>query len=138
MTTTITISDEIMAAVRENDEKRKAQEICERAKVAASCIQSVVYKLEGLNESLVKMVNRNNAEVKLWVLTDRHNQATDYVAIFNISEINGREDLNSITMYVPNGTEKLVYGPGKTQLKELLNTPWLKKRHIKWLNVKTY
>lgn len=138
MTTTITISDEIMAAVRENDEKRKAQEICEKAKVAVLCKQSVVEKLEGLNESLVKMVNRNNAEVKLWVLTDRHNQPTDYVAIFNISEINGREDLNSITMYVPNGTEKLVYGPGKTQLKELLNTPWLKKRHIKWLNVKTY
>lgn len=133
MKTRITIPEEVTTAVKKTEYEKIRNNWYEIVKKAVAYKQAVVVPLEGLDEEMASQLNTK--DIKVIPVKNNRDQHTGYFAIFNGSEIDGRENFDQITMEVPAGTERLVYGAAKWQIKEWVRTSWLRRRHISWINV---
>lgn len=128
MMITITIPEEVKAAVANTEYEKKKMAWYEAAKKAVSYKQAVVNHFEELDEDTAKSISTK--EIKILPVKNNKDEATGYFAIFNIAEIDGREYSDHITMEVPAGKEGLVLGAGKWQPKEWVKASWLRKLHV--------
>lgn len=71
----------------------------------------------------------SDAEIKVLPVKYANGWKSDYFAIFNLAEIEGREGRN-IQMEVPEGKEGLFIGSGQWQVKEWAQMPWARRLHI--------
>lgn len=126
------IPESVMVAVKAADEEKKRQEWRTAVTKAVAYKQAVVVPLEGLDVETAKSLYSKD----LMVIPVENNKGenTGLVAVFNGTEIDGREDRERITMEVPAGKVGLVMGAGKWQLKDWAHTAWLRRRGVRWIN----
>lgn len=141
MTTTIVIPEEVTNAIATAETEKLQAETeklrnkwYETIKKAVAFKQAVVVPLEGLDEETAKQLNTK--DIKVIPVKTNSDRFTGHFAIFNGAEIDGRESLDQITMEVPKGMERVVAGANKWQVSEMVNTSWLRRRHVSWINIK--
>lgn len=134
MMTKIVIPEEVVAAVEKTDTERLRNEWYKTVSKAVSCKQAVVVPLEGLDEKMAKKLN--TPDIKVIPVRTNSDRFTGHFAIFNGPEIDGRDDLNQITMEVPNGMKNVVLGAALWQVREWVSTSWLRRRHVSRIWVK--
>ena len=134
MTTNIVIPAEVTNAIAQAETENLRNKWYETVKKAVAFKQAVVVPLEGLDEETAKKLN--TPDIKIIPVKTNSDHFTGYFAIFNGPEIDGREDPNEITMEAPKELIKVVLGANKWQVQEWVNTSWLRRRHVSWINVK--
>ncbi len=132
--TKIVIPEMVTTAIAEAETEKLRNKWYETVKKAVAYKQAVVVPLEGLDEEVAQQLNTK--DIKVIPVKTNSDRFTGYFAIFNGSEIDGRESLDQITMEVPAGKEGLVFGAGMWQIKEWVRTSWLRRRHVSRIWVK--
>ena len=134
MTTNIVIPAEVTNAIAQAETENLRNKWYETVKKAVAFKQAVVVPLEGLDEETAKKLN--TPDIKIIPVKTNSDHFTGHFAIFNGAEIDGRERLDQIEMEVPKELVKVVLGANKWQVREWVNTSWLHRRHVSWINVK--
>ena len=134
MTTNIVIPAEVTNAIAQAETEELRNKWYETVKKAVAFKQAVVVPLEGLDEEMARLLNTK--DIKVLPVKTNSDRFTGYFAIFNEAEIDGREDFDQITMEVPKGMERLVLGFSLWQVREWVNTSWLRRRHVSRIWVK--
>ncbi len=134
MTTNIVIPAEVTNAIAQAETEELRNKWYETVKKAVAFKQAVVVPLEGLDEEMARLLNTK--DIKVLPVKTNSDHFTGYFAIFNGAEIDGREDFDQITMEVPKGMERLVLGFSLWQVREWVNTSWLRRRHVSRIWVK--
>lgn len=129
------IPNEVMNAVKKSAEEQKMKELEAAMTKAVACKQAVATYVEGLDHDTARVISRNSETIKIWTVLNAKGEPSGYFVIFNIAEIEGRENLGSIQIDVPEGKGGLVAGPGRCNIKDMLHFPLLWKRNIRWIDL---
>ena len=89
--------------------------------------QAVGAYVSGLNADIAKEIS--DEEIKVLPVRYANNNISEYFAIFNLAEIEGREGRN-VRMEVPRGLEGLFIGRAQWQVREWTELYWAKKFHV--------
>ena len=130
------IPEEVMAAVQKEETVKQSKVWYETLKSMVSCKHAVAKAIDGLDEEMAELVNDNNTEIKILPVKANSGKSTGYFAIFNLAEIEGRENPDCIVMEVPTGKEGLILGAGKWQVSEWVRSSWLRRLYVKKIWVK--
>ena len=132
----IQIPEEVRASVMREENINRSKEWYKILSKMVSGKQAVSTFVDGLDEKMAKMVSSNSDEIKVLPVKNNSDKNTGYFAIFNLAEIEGREQLDQISMEVPKGKEGLILGSGKWQVSEWVRNSWLRKLHVTKIWVK--
>lgn len=127
----ISIPKEVKLAVENAGKEKQRDQWYEIVRKMVFGKQAVGRQIAGLPEEIAEMISNNSKEIKVMPVRDNSDNKTDYYAIFNLCEIEGRDWSDYITMEVPPGKARFFSGANKWHLKEWVRTSWLRKLGVR-------
>lgn len=124
------IAEKVEKEKNEFKRRSKLKEYSEEIRRLVKGKQAVGAYMLGLNSDIAEEIS--DEEIKVLPVRYANDGLSGYVAIFNLAEIEGRDDNEqNINMEVPAGVEGLFIGSCQWQVREWTQMHWAKKLHVK-------